>query len=76
MKDRIEITYEAVDQMIKCHGNERHERFGGGKWNAEEEFKIYKEQVGDRYTELQWKIISTYFYFQFKEATKEVENGN
>ena len=66
--DRIEMTYESIDGMIKVHGTPRPERFGGGLWDAEEEFKIFKEQIGDRYTELQWHIITSYFETKFKEV--------
>jgi hypothetical protein len=59
--DRIEMTYNAIDVMIAVNGKPRPEHFGGGVWNAEEEFEIYKKQVGNRYTELQWHVISTYF---------------
>ena len=61
MEDRIEMTYQAIDEIIKCHGTPRSERFGGGTWDAEEEISIYKKQVGDRYTKLQWSIIMNYF---------------
>jgi len=67
MKDRIELTYTALDEMINVHGTARPERFGGGKWDAEEEFEIYKKQVGDRYTPLQWKIITLYFTKSFSK---------
>ena len=69
--DRIEMTYKAIDQMIDAHGKPRTFIYGGGVWDAEEEFKLYKEQVGDRYTPLQWTIIETYFKTKFKE----VKNG-
>lgn len=65
--DRIELTYQAIDQMIDCHGKPRPEMFGGGIWNAREEFLIYQQQVGDRYTDLQWSIILKYFNLKFKE---------
>ena len=68
--DRIEQTYKAIDEMIECHGNPKPEQFGGGLWDAEEEFEIYKKQVGDRYTELQWVIISAYFKEKFMEVKK------
>jgi hypothetical protein len=61
------MTYEAIDEMIECHGKEKPEHFGSGLWDAEEEFIIYQEQVGDRYSELQWSIISKYFEIKFKE---------
>ena len=70
MKDRIEITYGAIDEMISCNGKKRPKRFGGAFWNAKEEFEIYKKQVGDRYTSLQWKIIQTYFENKLKEQNK------
>ncbi|MDP2684951.1 MAG: hypothetical protein Q8P20_08010 [bacterium] len=41
MIDRIEQTYEAIDEMIKVNGKSRPERFGGGIWNAKEEFIIF-----------------------------------
>lgn len=66
MKDRIEITYQAIDEIINCNGKEKPLKFGGGFWNAKEEFEIYKKQVGDRYTKLQWKIIETYFKQKIK----------
>lgn len=69
--DRIQTTYEAIDEMIACHNEPRPERFGGGYWDAKEEFKIYKEQVGDRYSSLQWHIIETYFKVKFKEIHNE-----
>jgi hypothetical protein len=68
-QDRIEITYGAIDEMISVHNTPRPEKFGGGLWNAEEEFVIYKKQVGKRYTFLQWKIISEYFKLKLKEKT-------
>jgi len=71
MKDRIEKTYDAIDDMISFHNTERPKRFGGGIWNAEEEFELYKKQIGDRYTELQWRVIETYFKIKFKEHTKK-----
>jgi len=74
MKDRIEITYDAIDQIIKCHGEDRPERFGGGTWDAKEEFAIYKKQVGDRYTTLQWSIITSYFEVKFKELKQKVDD--
>ena len=69
--DRIEMTYQAIDEMIACHGKPRPERFGGGLWDAEAEFKIYKIQVGSRYTKLQWNVITIYFRKKFQE----VKNG-
>lgn len=71
-KDRIEMTYNAIDEIINSNGKPRPEHFGGGVWDAEEEFEIYKNQVGDRYTELQWKIITNYFRTKLKEVK---ENG-
>jgi len=68
MKDRIEMSYDAIDQIIAIHDQDRPERFGGGKWNAKEEFAIYKKQVGDRYTVLQWTIITSYFETKFSEV--------
>ena len=65
--DRIEITYKAIDEMIEANGKPKPKSFGGGKWNAEEEFKIYKKQVGNNYSPLQWKIITLYFKQKFKE---------
>lgn len=70
MKDRIEMTYQAIDEMIKAHNTPKPEKFGGGLWNAEEEFEIYKKQVGDRYTSLQWSIITKYFKLKFEKKTK------
>ena len=67
--DRIEITYQAIDQMIKVHNTPRPVQFGGGLWNAEEEFEIYKKQVGDNYSPLQWTVITTYFKLK-NETTK------
>ena len=58
--DRIEETYNAIDQMHRAHGKPRPSQFGGGKWNKSQEFRIYKKQVGNRYTPLQWKIITRY----------------
>jgi hypothetical protein len=70
--DRIEMTYRAIDEMIAANGKQRPEKFG--VWNAEEEFKIYKEQVGERYTKLQWKIITLYFEDKLKTLLKEEKN--
>lgn len=61
MKDRIELSYEAIDEMICCHGTKRPKSFGGGKWDMDEEWKEYKKQVGDRYTKLQWNVMGIYF---------------
>jgi len=69
--DRIELTYCSIDEMIKMHGASRPDRFGGGIWDAEEEFDIFRKQIGDRYTGLQWSIITSYFQNKFKE----VKNG-
>jgi len=69
--DRIEITYKAIDEMIASHGKPRPEQFGGGVWGAEEEFKIYKIQVGSRYTKFQWNVITIYF----RKKLMEVKNG-
>jgi hypothetical protein len=69
--DRIEMTYRAIDEMIAKDGKQRPEKFGGGVWNAEEEFEIYKEQVGERYTKLQWKIITLYFEDKLKTLKEE-----
>jgi hypothetical protein len=69
MKDRIEQTYQAIDEMIEAHGKPRPEKFGKGKWNANEEFLIYMKQVGNIYTPLQWTIITDYFKNKFKEKT-------
>ena len=71
MKDRIEQTYQAIDEIIKCHNTPRPDRFGGGMWNAKEEFTLYKKQVGNRYTLLQWKIITTYFLKKFGETNQK-----
>ena len=68
MKDRIEMTYEAIDEMIAMDGKPRPEKFGGGKWSATQEFMIYKDQVGNRYTKFQWSIIESYFKNKFKEG--------
>ena len=74
-KMKIDLTYSSIDEMIACHGKPRPKRFGGGVWNAEEEFEIYKKQVGERYTLLQWSVIASYFEKKFKDK-KEVKNGN
>jgi len=66
-KDRIEMTYQAIDEIVEAHGKKRPVQFGGGKWNAREEFKIYKKQIGERYTPLQWHIIESYFNHKIKE---------
>jgi hypothetical protein len=65
--DRIEKTYQSMDDIIACHGKPRPKKFGGGVWNAREEFIIYKEQVGNLYTKLQWIIIEQYFRKKFIE---------
>lgn len=70
MKDRIEQTYDAVDEMISADGKPKPKQFGGGVWDAKEEFKIYKKQVGDRYTKLQWFVIETYFKKKFGAKLK------
>jgi hypothetical protein len=70
MTDRIELTYKAVDEMIECHGKPKPARFGGGIWNAKEEFIIYKEQIKERYTPLQWIIISNYFKLRFNQIKR------
>ena len=64
------MTYHAIDEMIEADGKPRPERFGGGKWKAKEEFLIYKKQVGNRYTPLQWKVITSYFQNKLKEKNK------
>ena len=69
--DRIEMTYQAIDKIIANDGLSKPEFFGGGVWDAEEEFEFYKKQVGDKYTELQWIIITTYF----RNKIQEVKNG-
>jgi len=71
MKDRIEITYEALDLMIERHGKHRPDVFGGGVWDAEEEFEIYKKQVGEIYSPLQWIIITSYFNSKFQKKADE-----
>lgn len=65
------MTYEAIDKMIRHHNTPRPERFGSGLWKAKEEFMLYKRQVGNRYTRLQWKIITTYFKQKFEENIKK-----
>ena len=65
--DRIEITYTAIDQMIEAHNTPKPEILGGGLYNALEEFEIYKNQVGNRYTPLQWVLITSYFNLKFKD---------
>lgn len=60
MFDRIETTYNAIDEMAKAHGKKRPPQFGGGKWNKHEELKLYIHQVGPRYSPLQWKMILSY----------------
>ena len=69
MKDRIEMTYKAIDEMIKVDGQPKPIQFGSGKWDAKEEFKIYKKQVGDRYTSLQWSVITSYFLSKLLQRT-------
>ena len=50
---------------------------GGGVWDAKEEFKIYKKQIGDRYSDLQWDIITNYFKKRLKELNfNRVKGGN
>lgn len=71
-KDRIELTYEAIDEMINSHGKPKPEQFGGGVWDCKEEFKIYKEQVGNRYSKLQWGVITSYFEEKSKKLFQEV----
>jgi hypothetical protein len=65
MNDRIETTYNAIDEMVELHGKPKPDKFGGGLWDAEKEFKFYKLQVGKRYTELQWSVITSYFKMKF-----------
>jgi len=60
MFDRIETTYNAIDDMADCDGKPRPERFGGGKWNKDEELAVYAKQVGKRYSPIQWRIIMSY----------------
>jgi len=66
-EDRIEQTYNSIDQMVKVHGKPKPEKFGEGNWDAEKEFEIYKKQVGKRYTDFQWKVIRDYFKVKFRD---------
>jgi hypothetical protein len=70
MNDKIETIYNAIDEIILAHGKPRKEEFGGGVWDAQEEFKIYKKQIGERVTDLQMKIITIYFEKKFREMKK------
>lgn len=65
--NRIQKTSKAITEMVEAHGTPKPEEFGGGIWDMEEEFKIYKEQVGKRYTKLQWSVIELHF--------KSLQNG-
>jgi hypothetical protein len=79
VSDRIEIIYNAIDQMAKFHGKPRPVKFGGGKWNFDKEIKVWKEQIkkGEQLygreplTRLQWKIIDNYINIK-KKGLKEV----
>ena len=74
-KDRIEMTYDAIDEMNRVHGTPRPESFGGRKWDKNEELAIYIKQVGERYTPLQWKIMLLYAKqkgFNTSKAQKEL----
>jgi len=70
--DRIEETLVAIDTMIQSHDKLRPVKFGGGVWDAKEEFEVYRKQVGDRYTPLQWKMLTKYFNMKFdSEVNKQ-----
>ena len=69
MMDRIETVYMAIDQMAATHGTDRPANMGGGKWDFDEEIKIWKAQIirGEKadarinpLTPLQWGIINSY----------------
>jgi len=65
MKDKFETIYSAIDEIILAHGKPRKTEFGGGVWDAQEEFKIYKKQIKEGVTNLQMKMITTYFEKKF-----------
>jgi hypothetical protein len=78
--ERIEIIYNAIDQMAEFHGKPRPERFGGGKWDFNEEIKAWKEQIkkGEKLygreplAPLQWKIIDNYISIKKKKLKKVI----
>lgn len=77
-KDKIEIIYESINEMVKVHGTERPERFGGGRWNFNEEIKIWKRQIKDAekegrakpLSELKWIIIDNYISIKRDEILR------
>ena len=77
--DRIEETYQALDQMAAMDGLPRPERFGGGNWSKEEELAVYYRQVGRRYTPLQWTVIFAYAKnekgFDIEKVKKLIKTG-
>lgn len=80
VSDRIEIIYDAIDQMAKFHGKPRPVKFGGGKWNFDKEIRIWRGQIkkGEKrlgrepLTPLQWRIINTYIGIKRKELSKVI----
>ena len=66
--DRIEIIYNAIDQMGVAHGTSRPPKFGGGIWDFDEEIALWKKDViekekifgRDPLTLLQWETIDLY----------------
>jgi hypothetical protein len=73
--DRIETIYHAIDQMKSVHGKPRPAEFGGGKWDFNEEIKIWKDGVIKKQklygesslTPLQWSMIDSYINIQRKD---------
>jgi hypothetical protein len=79
-KDRIEIIYDAIDQMAESHGKTRPRIFGSGKWNFNEEIGLWKKRIakgekifGERpLTPLQWKIIDSYIEQKRKKLKRVI----
>ena len=73
--DRLEIIYDAINQIAKAHGKPKPNYFGKGKWNFDTEIKIWKKQIIGHerehgyppLTPLQWKLINHYISVKRRE---------
>jgi hypothetical protein len=79
--DRIEEIYNAIDEIVKSHGKPRPAAYGGGKWDFDEEIRVWIKQVTEGeaqiafndpsfkpLTNLQWGLIRKYIVLKRAEV--------
>lgn len=57
----LDLSFIILDGIVQRHGTSRHLVFGGGTFNALEDFKVYRSQVRDVYSPAELEQMDAYF---------------